>query len=301
MSLKENKIDIIVPERPAGWVSAIPLENYSSLHEISVLDMVGLNLPWPKRHLFVQLTCNLHTPLTIHPDAYLTFHAIDGNLPPAFPSRCYTISDFNRWRLEVSDYQTMEEFLSRSIRWHRCNYKKSAKMFAEYGCSISLIEGDWSLHAERVYQLYAHVAARHGDWLYDLSFFEKLAKRPDYSLLCAWYEGTMVGVFVLQEELPTLHSICCGMDYHHSTVSYAYSWMHYALIEHAISKKKYKNVDVGLTADVSKKTIGFEPIVSRMDIYTKGLITKGVLKLISSIVTATITPSSKINLRFKRL
>lgn len=294
MTTKE-KVNILAPERPAGWVSAIPLENYSSLHELSVLDMVGLHLPWPKKHLFVELSCNMHTPLVIHPNAYLTFHAIDDNLPPAFPtSRCYTISNFNRWRLEVSDYQTMEDFLSQTIRWHRCNHKKSAKMFADYGCCISLIEGDWSQHAERVYHLYANVAARHGDWLYDLGFFQKVAKRPDYSLLAAWHEEEMIAVFVLQEEPPTLHSICCGMDYHHSKGSYAYSWMHYALIEKAIEMNKYKNVDVGLTADQSKETIGFKPIVSRMDIYSKGLITRGLLRLISRFVKTTITPSSTL-------
>lgn len=108
-----------------------------------------------------------------------------------------------------------------------------------------------------------------------------------------------VGVFIIQEEHPTLHSICTGFDYCHSSASFAYSWMHYAFIAYAIEANKYQDVDVGLTADEAKKTIGFKPIQVFMDIYSSSLLTRGFLRAISRYVTATITPNSKVKFKWK--
>ena len=276
-----------------------PLENYSSLHELSLTDLLGWNNSWLRKGFFVQFDFNLHTPLNIHPQAYLTVHTQDAHSPPRASDCCLSIINFTRWRLDISSYRSIDDYLAGSIRWHRCSYAKSKKNFLNYGCKISVIEGDWSEHVERVYRLYTKVAHRYKHWLYDLHFFQEIAKRPDYKLLCAWFEGEMIGVFVLQEEGPTLHSTCCGFDYQHSSASYAYTWMHYAFFDHAIAAQKYQNVDAGPSADEAKKSIGFKPILSRMDIYSKGRMTRGLLALIARFFRATITPEAKLKLEWR--
>lgn len=272
-----------------------PLENFSSLHETSLREEIGWKIKWPSKHFFLQFSFNLHTPLKFHPRAYMIFHTKDADSPKS-PDCCFSITHLTRWRLDISSYQSINDYLDASIRWHRCNYAKSKKSFLDYGCEISFIEEDWSEYAERVYGLYDNVAQRYQHRLYNLSYFQEIAKRADYKLVCAWFEGKMIGVFVLQEELPTLHSICAGLDYQHSSASYAYSWMHYALFDRAIAAKKYQNIDVGFNSDEAKKTIGFKPVLSRIDIYSQGKVTRKVLKIFSRFFTATITPEAKLRL-----
>jgi hypothetical protein len=282
-----------------GWVTARPLENYSSMHELSLTDLIGWKFAWPQKHFFVAFNFNLHTPLQFHPQAYLTFQTCDEDKPPSHPNCCFSINEFKRWRIDISSYSSFNQYVRSLIRWHRCNYTKSEKTFRNYGCEVTLIEEDWTRHVDTVYRLYNKVALRHTDKLYDLKFFQEAAKRNDYKLLCAWYEGEMIGMFLLQDEMPTLHSTCCGFDYDHSSASYAYTWLHYALIQRAIEAKKYQFVDIGLTADESKKAIGFKSIPARMDIYANGFITRGLLRAASSLVTATITPDSSLKLRLR--
>lgn len=288
MSIDDNK------SLAKGWGKSIPLENYSSLHELSLTGLLGWEIKRPQNHFLVEFNFNLHTPFTIHPEAYLTFHTRDALKPQAAPNCCFTITEFKRWRIEIGSFSSFEDYLSNLKRWHRCNYIKSEKIFKNHGAEWSFIEQDWSNYAEDVYRLYYNVARKHGEKLYDLNFFQTAARRSDYKLVCAWFEGKMIAVFVLQEELPTLHSICCGLDYNHSTESYAYSWLNYAMIERAIEAKKYQSIDIGLTADESKRMIGFEPISAQMDIYSKGKITRNVLHFASSLLTAKITPEGQL-------
>ena len=282
-----------------GWVTSCPLVNYSSLHELSLGGLLGCDLKWPSKHFFLELNFNLHTPLEFHPEAFLTLHTQDDSKPPSHPNCCFSITDFKRWRVDITPYSSFDDYLRSLIRWHRCNYAKSEKNFINYGCEVTFIEEDWTQHVDTVYRLYCNVARRHNDKLYDLPFFQTAAKRSNYKLICAWFEGQMIGMFLLQEELPTLHSTCCGFDYTHSSPSFAYSWLHYALIRHAIKAKKYQTVDIGLTADESKKVIGFEPVPARMDVYTKGVITHSLLRAASYLVTAKITPDSKLKFRLR--
>lgn len=282
-----------------GWLESNPLERYSSLHELSFWELMGIKSSFLKKNFFVQFSFNLHTPLILQPNAYLTFHTRDTDKDSA-GKYCYTVSNFMRWRVNIAPYRTFEEFINSRIRWNRCNYAKSQKVFNEYGCEVTLLTDDWSKHADVAYQLYENVARRHGDKLYDIHFFREAAKRKDYPLLCAWYQGQMIAHFLLVDEEPTLHSTCCGMDYQHSSKSYAYSWMHYELIRSAIESGKYQSVDVGLTADECKKSIGFEPVISSMDIYSNGLVTRNTLKLASMISHATITPAAKLKFGFGR-
>lgn len=275
-----------------GWIQATPLENYSSLHELSLGGLMGLN--WPLKHFYVQLNFNLHTPFQIHNDASLIIQVIDDNRAPEALERCFATKPFNRWRLDITPYGSFEELIYSRIRWSRNNYKKTEKIFNDYGGKVTFIEEDWTHLVPKVYELYRNVAKRHGDKLYDIHFFTKTAKRKDYKLLCAWFEEKLIGMSLLQEELPTLHSTCCGLDYEHSSKSYAYSWMHYQLLRHAMESNKYHNVDIGLTADEFKKMIGFEPVSVRMDIYSKGLITRNLLKFASLFISASITSEGKL-------
>lgn len=138
-----SKQDVEIPSKPKGWIRASVLENYSSLNELSLFGLLGSNLRWPRKHFFIQFSFNLHTPLKIHPKAYLTFHVRDACFPT--PNKCsYSFSELTRWRLRIESYKTMEDFLNNSKRWQRCNYAKSKKMFENYDCKTTLIETDWT-------------------------------------------------------------------------------------------------------------------------------------------------------------
>jgi predicted N-acyltransferase len=271
----------------------LPLDNYSSLQELVPLKLVH----WPK--FYVQYSFNVHTPLIIHPQAYITLQAREASHPPTHPSCCFSINNLKRWHLDISSFKSFDDYLGNLIRWHRCTYKKSQKLFVGYGCETSFHESDWTELAEMAYRLYANVAQRFGHYLYNLNFFQEIAKRPDYKLLCAWFENRMIGVFVLQEEKSTLHSICCGFDYHHSSASCAYSWMHYVLLNHAIALQKYDHVDIGFSADIAKQSIGFNPYLSRMDIYSKGRMARGLLDLFSRFFCASLTEEQKLKFQWR--
>lgn len=193
----------------------------------------------------MQYSFNLHTPLIVHPQTDILVHASQAEAQPVLPNRNYSINGLNRWHLALSSYRSIEECITCMERWHRWNYKKSKQKFDAHGCTIKIIQNDWSEHAQTVNRLYLNVAQHYHHWIYDQHFFTEAAKRSDYSLLTAWYKKEMIGVFVLQEEPPILHSTCCGLNYEHSTPSYAYSWMHYALIDHTISQRKFNMVNVG--------------------------------------------------------
>lgn len=294
-NLEKSEEECIINRNAVDSMKVLPLENFSSLHETSFFEELGWKINWPCMRFLMQFSFNLHTPLKVDPRAYIILHTKDA-VSNSAPDCCFSVTRLTRWRLDISSYGSVDDYLKAMIRWHRCNYNKSKKHFFEYGCEISFIEQDWSEYAECVYRLYDKVAERYSHRLYTLSFFQEIAKRPDYKLVCAWFEGEMIGVFVLQEELTTLHSIGAGLDYQHSSASYAYTWMHYALFEHAIAAQKYQNIDVGFNSDEAKRAIGFQPVLSRIDIYSKGRVTRGVLKAFSSLFSASITPDAKLRL-----
>lgn len=262
-------------------MKAIPLENFSSLSE-----MAWFNL---------QYSFNLHTPLTIHPLAYMTFEMRDAALKPSCEKCCYSIA-VTRWRLDISEYKTIECFLKGCNSRQRNKYRKSKRVFFGYGCRTEYQENDWYSLIPQVYKLYCNTAKRYGTALYDLSFFEKCAKKSDCSLLTAWYKEEMIGMTILQKEGTTLHSICGGFDYVHSSPSYVYSCLNYALIETAILSGKYNEVDVGMTADVAKSNIGYHPIPSRLDVYTKSPLTRTLLTTIAPYIKTRLDTNGKLKL-----
>lgn len=274
------------------WLNACPHEKYSSLHQLA------LGVPWFQKKIFVELNANLHVPLDCHPQACMTFHTQDAITPPGADC-CFSISHLNRWRANISSFNSINEYLANLSRWHRCNYSKSEKTFRKYGCEVKCIRGDFSLFVDEAFALYCNVARRYNRRMYDIQFFRAAAKRDDYQLLAAWFEGKMIGMFLLQDETPTLHSGCSGFDYLHSSKSYAYSWLHYEMIRLAIEEQKYQFVDAGITADASKQMIGFECIPSRMDIYTKCLPVKYLLRLAASCLKVTLSPDEKLQCAFR--
>jgi hypothetical protein len=283
-----------------GLISSYPKTNYSSGLEICLAKLLGFNVDWPKKHLHLEYNFNLETPLKIDTQTFYTVHARDADKPPAAPNCCYSFTKLTRWRLDISSFATFDDYLNSLIRWHYCNYLKSKKQFQKSNCTVEYFDSGWEQHVDEVYRLYLNVAAHYVDKLYDLNFFRLGAQRGDYKLICAWHEGKMIGLFVLHDEGKTLHSICCGFDYEVSSASYAYSWLNYELVRFAIEAKKYRQIDVGFTADNSKKLIGLKPIPSRLDFYVNNSLLRGVLKLLSKVVATTLTQRQTLKFSFKR-
>lgn len=277
----------------------LPLDNYSSLHEYSLIKLLGLRLNWPRLRFVMQYSCNAHTPLVFHSQAHLIFHTQNASLVPSASNCCFSIDHFKRWQFNLPKERSIEEVFKTAAREQRRNYAKSKKQFYGYGCEVVLIEGDWSRFVEPVYKLYSNVAKRYVRRLYDLHFFQLAAKRSDFRLLFASYQEEMIAAFVLQEELSTLHSICCGLDYHHSKASLAYSWMHYALLDYANRSDKYHMVDVGVSGDLAKKAIGFTPVATRMDIYCKAAFFEKMLRLFSRFFKSSITEKQKLKFQWR--
>lgn len=279
------------------WVTASPLTNHSSLNTLSLGRLIGAEkwVAWP---LVIELDFNIVTPFTMDPKADLAFKLIDANKQKEENS-CFSITQITRWRTDISPFKSFDDFIASLARWHRNNYTKSKRLFLDYGCTATYHTCDWSEYAKTAYRLYVNVARSHGDRLYDLNFFQECATRGDYHLLAAWHEGQMIGMFVLQEEPGILHSICCGMDYHHSSKCFFYSWLSYNLYRIAIESGKYHTVDVGMTADQAKCQIGYTPIPSRMDIYAKGFFTRNFLRCASKFITATIGSDAQLKFKLK--
>lgn len=285
-----------IPQRPAGWLNAWPLEKFSSLHEVSMMGFLGWRIHWPATHFFIEYNSNLNTPLKLHPKACLIFDLRDAELAPSLPQFSFSINQLKRWRIYLNDYRSIESFIESLNNHQRHTYAKAERKFKSYGCEVSFIE-DWSKYVETVYYLYSKVAQKHGEnWLYDLHFFQEAAKRSEYKLLSAWFKGKMIGAFLLLDEAPTLHGFCCGLDYEHSTPSCTYSWMNYEFIQYAF-QKHYQNVDVAITSDECKKSLGFTPVPTRLDVYSKGMITRCLFRAASLFFTATINSEGKLKFR----
>ncbi len=277
--------------------NALPLEKYSSLHKISILSLVGIKKITLPPSLTMAFHFNLQTPSKLNPEAQLTFALRDSaSLASGNPDFC--IHNLLRWRLNVTQYDSFENYLQQTKRTHFRNYHKTQKTFVKYGATLSWIEHDWSEYVDAFYQLYLNVASKHGSQLYDLSFFRTIAKLSEYKLLCIWFNGVLISALVMIDEGSVFHSMVCGLDYDHSKKAHAYSIMHYEFIRFAIEAKKYTCVDIGITADKAKALLDFQPVSSCMDIYAKNSILKGLLRLISRFTTATINEQAKLELNF---
>lgn len=277
---------------------AKPLEKYSSLHFISILNLLGIKSKSASPGFSVVVNFNVQTPVRPTPEALMTFHLRDANTPSKVASVDFCITNLTRWRLDISPYTTFTAYLQKLNRKHYSRYAEAKEIFAKYGAKTAFIEGDWSEHVEAIYPLYVNVAKKHGTQLFDLDHFHAIAKLDQYKILCAWYHDTLIGALIIIEEGSVFHSICCGLDYNHSTRAHAYSWMHYEFIRWAIEAKKYTIADIGPTANETKACLDFQPVSSCMDVWAHNRFIGALLRFISFFISATIDSQAKLRLHF---
>lgn len=264
---------------------AVPLEKYSSLHKISFF---GLKLS-------LSLNCNLQT--SIHSGAQLSLNLRDADTKQA-DTVDFSINQLQRWRMNIANFKSFTDYLQTLKSNHAKNYKKTQNLFERSGAKISLITGDWSQVAEKVYQLYLNVAKRHQSQLYDLSYFKAIAKIREYQLICIFNQDEMISVLIILDEEPVYHSMLVGFDYVHSKKINAYSLLHYEFIRLSIATGKHSKVDAGITASKAKSMLQFMPINSCMDISAKNYLAKKILRLISKLTTINISEEGKLHFKF---
>lgn len=279
---------------------ATPLENYSSLHTLPLLSVFGIkSIKSPS--IKIAFDFNINTPPQKQDSAQLTFKFSDFEPQPRQDRSDLCIRNMTRWRLNLSQYDSFMDFLQKIKRKNFSAYRRTLKTFDHYGTTLSLIEEDWSSYADIAFELYQNVAQRHGAQLYDLDFFRRIATLKPYQLLCAWYHGQLIGMLVLINEAPVLHSMVCGFDYHHSKASYAYSRLHYEFIRLAFENKNYTMADIGMTADTAKSLMDFKPVVTCIEVSIKNRVIKQVIRFFSRFVTSTINDQSKLEVKFNFL
>lgn len=269
------------------WGVTTPLEGFSSLHEISFLYFFRFK---------VLYSFNLLTPPPSSSEALLIFHVRDADKPKVDAD--FSITGCTRWEVDVSRFNFFSDFLEtmNSKHYHKC--LKTEKIFIESGATITRIEGDWSDLVDAAYPLYEKVAKKHGTQMYDKSFFYAVSKLSNYKLICAWYQGTMIGMNILIEEAQILHSMCGGLDYVHSTPLQVYSQLNYEYIRWTIELKKFTIANVGMTADQAKHNLGYAAVSTCLDIKSSRPIVRGILRFLSTFITASITSEAKLKLRF---
>ena len=141
-------------------------------------------------------------------EALLSIHLRDAVKPQEDAD--FSITGCARWQLDVSPFNFFSDFLETMNSKHYHQYMRTEKNFVESGATISRVDGDWSDHVDAAYLLYERVATKHGTKMYDKNFFYEISKLPQYKLICAWYQGSIIGMNLLIEEEPIFHSICGG-------------------------------------------------------------------------------------------
>lgn len=272
------------------------LDKYSSFHRISTLNLLGMKSErFPLKVIF---NFNLHTPIPDHTRPHITMSVCDADVTPDKKKFDFCINNLTRWRLDISSYESFDAFLASLSQSRKKKYQQTQKACQEYGATLSVIEGDWSQHAETVFNLYFKVAKKYGGVLYDLDFFHEIAKDPKYQLMCVWYKDAIVSALVMIDEQPVFHSMVCALDYVHSQQTRAYSLIHYEIIRLAIEAKKYTTVDIGMTGDTLKAIMGYKPVPVRMEVTAENYFLKTILRTISRFFSATLDGNGKLKMKF---
>lgn len=275
--------------------TAKPLLAYSSVHEISVAEILG-------KRLFITalIDFNLHTSPLNYPKTSLVFRGRDAEIQR--PNEvAFSFTHMARWRVDVSKYDSFEDYVHDLSHSQFKNLKKTEEKFISSQDTLLILDGGWSEYAEEVYKLYSNVALKHPPPIYDLGFFREIAKRKEYKLIGIQCNRQLIGAAVLLEEYPTLHAICCGLDYHHSSGCNAYSYLHYTFLRIAIESKQFATADMGFTADEAKAIMGFKKIDAVLDVSVRNQVFCRLLRFISYFFEATITSDSKLRVRFRFL
>lgn len=280
------------------YFSATPQSNYASNHQLSLLSLIGLRqIRSPKVN--IQLNFGLQTAPS-QPSSLLTFTIRDMDTLAAPGTADFSITNLTRWRVNTSQFTNFDEFLDQALsRRLKKKYLETQAVFYGYGAHITYIEGDWSEQVDAVYALYTNVAKKHGTQLYDHDFFKMIAPKDAYKLLCFWHNNRLFAALVIVEEPTAIHSLACCLDYHHSRPTRAYSQLHYELIRLAIESKRYRTVDIGITADKAKSMMGFRPIPTCMDVSSHNPVIKKLLQALSYCYGATINDNAKLEFNFQ--
>jgi predicted N-acyltransferase len=256
------------------WISAKPLEGFSSLHEGMLWNFLGLKIG----RFSSVISFNVETDLPREAISTLIFHSHPLDHPIRVPRVDFCIDELTQWALDLTPFKSFTDYLNQLNYKQRYNYARTEKCFTNCGCSMTIIEGDWSDYAERAYELYSNVAAKYMQ-IYDLGFFRAIAKSPTHKLLCARHGQKLIGTLVMAEEVSTIHSMGCGLDYVHSKKSFTYSKLHYEFIRHAVAAGKFKVADAGITADQAKKILGLSPKPAVIEISADSALLRTLLRL----------------------
>ena len=276
------------------WISARPLEGFSSLHEGLLWDSCGLRIG--RFSSVISFNAETALPRESVPAVTIHYHPIDQ--PMSVPRVDFCIDQLTQWELDLTPFKSFNDYLNQLNHKQRYNYSRTEKSFANCGCRVSLIEGDWSEYAERAYELYHNVAAKYMQ-IYDLDFFRTIAKLPSYKLICAWFGPKLIGTVVTIEEASTIHSMGCGLDYLNSKKSFTYSKLHYEFIRHAIEAGKFKVANTGVTADQAKKTLGLSPKAAVIEISVQNAFFGAILRLAQLFLKVSINTNNDVCVKMR--
>lgn len=229
-------------------------------------------------------------------DSNLTIYTRPINAPSKVSHVDMCIKPLRKWVLDISEIKSFDDYLHYLNHKQRYNYFRTETCFEKYGCTLTVIPGDWSEHVGRVFELYSHVAGKYMQ-IYDIDYFRRVAKLPGHTLVCAWHGTDLIGCLVLVEEGNVLHSTLCGLDYAYSKKSFTYSKLHYTFIRYAIESGKIKMVDSGVTADQPKKTLGFTAKEIAIDISVNGVLFRALVHLFNMFLKVSINENNEVCLR----
>lgn len=285
-----------VKRHPISFKATL-MEKYSSFHQLSILSLLGIKTQ-RSPYLTVMFNFNLQTVIPPTARSHIIVNVCDDDIKNDENKADFCINHLTRWRLNISSHESFSSFLESISQSQRKKYYQTQNAFQEHGASISLIEDDWSQHAEKIYELYYNVAKKHGGVLYDKDFFYQIAQQPQYKLMCIWHEKSIISAVVMIDEEPVFHSMVVGLDYDYSQKTRAYSLMHYEIIRYAIDQKKFTIVDIGMTGDKLKAIMGYKPVSVHMQVSSPHFIIRSLLRILSRFFQPTINSDSELEMKF---
>lgn len=276
------------------WISAKPLDGFSSQHEGLLWNSCGLKMG----RISSVMSFNTETTLPQRSDFSVAIHQHPVDQPKTVLRPDFCIDQLTQWTLDLTPFKSFNDYHDHLNYKQRYNFLRTEESFTNFGGTVSVIEGDWSEYADRAYELYHNVAAKYMQ-IYDIEFFRAIAKLPAYKLICAWYDQKLIGTVIMVEEASTVHSMGCGLDYAYSKKSFTYSKLHYEFIHYAIAAGKFKEADVGVTADQAKKTLGFSPKPAVIEISVKSAVFRSILRLAQILLRVYINTDNAVCVRVR--
>lgn len=280
--------------KKAILINAKPLEGFSSWHEWALVNFCGYQIG----RITAICSFNNTMPISYEQVPTLTIHSHPLDKPKSQSKADLYIKDLNQWELDLKPFKSFDDYLHHLNSNQRRYYFKSQKSFVHHGCRLKVIEGDWSEYAEHAYELYQKMAAKYFQ-IYDLNYFQEIAKRHEGKFISAWYKEQLIGILGTIEEGKTLHSTVAGLDYLHSKPSFTYSVLHYEFIRIAIEANRFAVADAGVSADNSKHAVGFNASPAVVEIFGHGKIARAMLFLINRFLKLTLDSDDNVKMRIR--